>query len=195
MKVTNSCQQLVKSVKWKTSLSLRRSSRIELVRMDQQSQIPISDLFEAHLCVSDLDQAIRFYGTQLGLPLAHVVPERNVAFFWIGAPRKAMLGLWKTATISPGSSAHLAFEVALDDVHAAPSRLRKAGITPLDLAGAPTEEPVVLFGCRRQPFTSAIQITICSSSLLYCRFLRVLTSKSSHGANGSEPPRPSFEVA
>ena len=144
MKVTNSCQQLVKSVKWKTSLSLRRSSRIELVRMDQQSQIPISDLFEAHLCVSDLDQAIRFYGTQLGLPLAHVVPERNVAFFWIGAPRKAMLGLWKTATISPGSSAHLAFEVALDDVHAAPSRLRKAGITPLDLAGAPTEEPVVL---------------------------------------------------
>ena len=112
--------------------------------MGQQTPIPISDLFEAHLFVTDLDQAIRFYGSQLGLPLAHVVPERNVAFFWIGAPRKAMLGLWETTAIPVSAGAHLAFEVALDDVHAAPSRLRKAGITPLDFAGAPTEEPVVL---------------------------------------------------
>ena len=112
--------------------------------MSLQSPIPILGLFEAHLCVSDLDLAIRFYGSQLGLPLARVVRERKVAFFWIGAPRKAMLGLWKTATISDSTSAHLAFEVALADLHAAPSRLRNAGITPLDFAGAPTEEPVVL---------------------------------------------------
>lgn len=111
--------------------------------MSLQSPIPISDLFEAHLCVSDLDQAIGFYGNQLGLPLAHVVPER-VAFFWIGEPRKAMLGLWKATTVSNVASAHLAFEVSLDDLHAAPSRLRNAGITPLDFAGAPTQEPVVL---------------------------------------------------
>ena len=110
----------------------------------QQTPIPISGLFEAHLCVSDLDRAIRFYGTQLGLSLARVVPERTVAFFWIGAPRKAMLGLWETATIPTSAGAHLAFEVALDDVHAAPLRLLNAGIQPLDFAGAPTEEPVVL---------------------------------------------------
>lgn len=112
--------------------------------MSLQSPIPISGLFEAHLCVSKLDLAIRFYGTQLGLPLAHVVPERNVAFFWIGGPRKAMLGLWKAATFFPVASAHLAFEVALEDVHAAPSRLRNAGIVPRGFAGEPTDEPVVL---------------------------------------------------
>ncbi len=46
--------------------------------------IPIRGLFETHLTVRDLDRSIEFYRDTLGLPLAHVVPERNVAFFWIG---------------------------------------------------------------------------------------------------------------
>ncbi len=41
-------------------------------------------------------------------------------------------------------SLHVAFQVALSDLHEAPSRLQKAGIQPIDLAGFPTEEPVVL---------------------------------------------------
>lgn len=41
-------------------------------------------------------------------------------------------------------SLHVAFHVALPDLHQAPSRLQKSGIQPLDLAGLPTDEPVVL---------------------------------------------------
>jgi lactoylglutathione lyase len=43
--------------------------------------IAIRDLFESHLTVSDLDRSIRFYRDSLGLPIAHIVPERRVAFF------------------------------------------------------------------------------------------------------------------
>ena len=41
-------------------------------------------------------------------------------------------------------SLHVAFQVALPDLHEAPSRLQKAGIQPRDLAGLPADEPVVL---------------------------------------------------
>ena len=41
-------------------------------------------------------------------------------------------------------SLHVAFQVALADLHEAAGRLRKAGIEPRDLDGHPTAEPVVL---------------------------------------------------
>ena len=47
--------------------------------MISENLIPIADLFEAHLSVSDLDPAVAFYGKRLGLPLARVFPERKVA--------------------------------------------------------------------------------------------------------------------
>lgn len=56
--------------------------------------IPIGGLFEAHLTVSDLSRSVAFYQDVLGLELAHTIPARHVAFFWIGAPGAAMLGLW-----------------------------------------------------------------------------------------------------
>lgn len=112
--------------------------------MAAESIIPIADLFEAHLTVSELDRAVAFYQDLLGLPLAHLFPERKAAFFWIGAPGKAMLGLWEAGSMPMSISLHVAFQVALSDLHEAPSRLQKAGIQPRDLAGLPTDEPVVL---------------------------------------------------
>jgi len=106
--------------------------------------IPIADLFEAHLTVSELDRAVAFYKDVLRLPLARLFPDRKVAFFWIGAPGRAMLGLWEAGTMPMSISLHVAFQVALSDLHEAPSRLQKAGIQPRDLAGLPTDEPVVL---------------------------------------------------
>jgi lactoylglutathione lyase len=106
--------------------------------------IAIRGLFESHLTVSDLDRAVTFYKKVLGLPLAHRFPERRVAFFWIGSPGKAMLGLWETGTGPQRMSLHLAFEVGVDEVLASVESLRKAGISPLDLDGAPANEPVVL---------------------------------------------------
>ena len=62
------------------------------------SIVPIRGLFEAHLTVSDLDRSIGFYRDVLGLPLATRIPERQVAFFWVPTPDKAMLGLWSIGT-------------------------------------------------------------------------------------------------
>jgi lactoylglutathione lyase len=112
--------------------------------MTTENLIPIADLFEAHLTVNELNRSVAFYRDLLGLPLARVFPERKVAFFWIGAPGKAMLGLWEAGTIPMSISLHVAFQVALSDLHEAPTRLQKAGIQPRDFAGAPTQEPVVL---------------------------------------------------
>ena len=112
--------------------------------MPSKNLTPIADLFEAHLTVTDLDRAVAFYRDQLALPLAHIFPERKVAFFWIGAPGKAMLGLWEAGAMPINLSLHVAFQVALSDLHEAPAKLQNAGIQPRDFTGLPTEEPVVL---------------------------------------------------
>lgn len=106
--------------------------------------IPIQGLFETHLTVANLDRAIQFYGETLGLRRASLIPERRVAFYWLGSHGQSMLGLWETGSSPQRLSLHTAFTVALEDLLAAPARLRAAGITPLDLAGDPVAEPVVL---------------------------------------------------
>jgi len=106
--------------------------------------IPIRSLFESHLTVSDLQRSMAFFGDKLGLKLAHVVPERKVAFYWIGQPGESMLGLWEVGTAPQRMSLHIAFTVELADLLDAPKRLRAAGVIPLDFSGNPTEEPVIL---------------------------------------------------
>jgi catechol 2,3-dioxygenase-like lactoylglutathione lyase family enzyme len=55
--------------------------------------IPVSGLYESHLTVADLDRSIAFYRDVVGLELAHRVPSRHAAFFWIGGRERSMLGL------------------------------------------------------------------------------------------------------
>lgn len=105
--------------------------------------IPVQDLFETHLTVTDLDRAIEFYRDVVGLQLAYVVAARQAAFFWIGPAGNAMLGLWATGSGPQRMTLHTAFRVSLADVVAAPNALRSAGITPLDFEGQPTDEPIV----------------------------------------------------
>jgi lactoylglutathione lyase len=106
--------------------------------------IPIRDLFETHLTVRDLKRAMSFYGETLGLELARVFPERNVAFYWIGPLGGSMLGLWEVGSAPQRMSLHTAFTVELADLLDAPRRLRAANVVPLDFAENPTDEPVVL---------------------------------------------------
>ena len=106
--------------------------------------IPILDLFEAHLMVSDLDAAIEFYRDVVGIHPAHVSPIGDAAFFWIGAPGQALLGLWAGGGGPLRVTTHTAFRASLADVIAAPNTLRDAGVTPLDFSGRATKEPVVL---------------------------------------------------
>ncbi|HBY58730.1 MAG TPA: glyoxalase [Solibacterales bacterium] len=104
----------------------------------------VRSLFETHLTVTDLDRSLAFYRDRLGLTLAAVFPEREVAFFWVGPGRGAMLGLWAAGHGPQRMTHHTAFATSLEDVLAAPAALRAAGITPLDLDERPTSEPVVL---------------------------------------------------
>jgi lactoylglutathione lyase len=105
--------------------------------------IPIRDLFEAHLSVSDLQRSMTFFGDVLGLELAQLFLERKVAFYWIGGRGGSMLGLWEVGTGPQRLSLHVAFRVDIADLLKAPERLRAANVTPLDSAGNPTQEPVV----------------------------------------------------
>ena len=106
--------------------------------------IPIRGLFEAHLTVSNLRRSKAFYGDTLGLKVAGLFPDRRAAFFWMGAPGDSMLGIWETGPTPQRMSLHIAFKVELADLLNAPKQLRAANIVPLDFAGNPTEEPVVL---------------------------------------------------
>jgi lactoylglutathione lyase len=105
--------------------------------------IPIRDLFEAHLTVKDLQRSMRFFGDALGLELAQVFPERKVAFYWVGRPGDAMLGLWGAGMGPQRMNLHVAFSVDLDNLLQAAEQLRKANIVPLNFAGEPTDEPIV----------------------------------------------------
>src|SRR6185436_8090551 len=106
--------------------------------------IPIRQLFETHLTVSDLQRAMEFYGGVLGLPLALSFPERRVAFYWLGSPGGSMLGIWESGTGPQRMSLHTAFSVDLPDLLQAPLRLREAKVEALDFWQKPAEEPVVL---------------------------------------------------
>jgi lactoylglutathione lyase len=101
-------------------------------------------LFETHLTVSDLDRSIEFYRDVVGLPLALVIEERGAAFFWIGGPGKAMLGLWSLGSAPMGMSLHFALEASLEDVLGATDGLRSNGVMPLSFFGAETSEPSVI---------------------------------------------------
>jgi len=105
--------------------------------------IPVQDLFEVHMIVSDLDRAVAFYRDALGLRLAYILPARQAAFFWIGAAGNAMLGLWTAGPAPQKLTLHTAFRVSLADVVEAPQALRAAGIIPLDFDDRPADQPIV----------------------------------------------------
>jgi lactoylglutathione lyase len=104
----------------------------------------VRGLFETHLTVADLSRSVAFYRDVVGLPVALEVPERGAAFHWIGAPGQAMLGLWSIGSAPMGMQLHIAFEMSLPDVLAAPERLLTLGVQPLSFFGEPADEPSVI---------------------------------------------------
>lgn len=109
------------------------------------SIVPIQGLWETHLTVADLDRSIGFYRDVVGLTLAHIVPERHAAFFWICQPRQAMLGLWSVHTSPMAMRLRYPFQVTLEHVQASVAALRQAGLQPVSGSGGrPTGEPEVI---------------------------------------------------
>jgi lactoylglutathione lyase len=106
--------------------------------------VPVQGLFEAHLPAADVDRAVQFYRDIVGLSVALEVPERGAAFFWVGEPGKAMLGIWSLGSMPMGLSLHVAFSVPLEDVLGSCRRLRDLGVTPLSFFAEETDEPSVI---------------------------------------------------
>jgi lactoylglutathione lyase len=104
----------------------------------------VRGLFETHLTVADLNRSVAFYRDIVGLAVALELPERGAAFHWIGKPGQAMLGLWSIGSAPMGMRLHVAFDMALADVQAAPDRLKAQGVQPLSFFGEPTNEPSVI---------------------------------------------------
>ena len=104
----------------------------------------VRGLFETHLTVAELPRSVAFYRDVVGLPVALELPERGAAFHWIGRPGQAMLGLWSIGSAPMNMQLHVAFDVALDDVLAAPRTLRERGVEPLSFFGEPADEPSVI---------------------------------------------------
>ncbi len=106
--------------------------------------VPVGGLFEAHLTVSDLSRSVAFYREIVGLSLAYELPERDAAFFWLGPPGEAMLGLWALGSAPVALSLHVAFRASLEDVLSACERLRSLGVVPLSFFATETSEPSVI---------------------------------------------------
>ena len=106
--------------------------------------LPIEALFESHLTVSNLERSMAFYGGVLKLELAQMIPERRVAFYWLGGAGTSMLGLWEAGSSPQRMSLHIAFRTDLTSLLEAPGRLRAANVVPLDFFGSPSDEPTVL---------------------------------------------------
>src|SRR4029453_721767 len=157
--------------------------------------IPILVLFEGHLTVTDLDRAVEFYRGVLGLRLAHVVPARQAAFFWIGPAGNAMLGLWGTGSGPQRMALHTAFRASLAAVVAAPSALRSAARRPTLPGNQPTSRwsPP---GCRPRPSSFTIRTVTCWSTSPCSQTRHALKRASFRGENGNShiaPPwRPSL---
>lgn len=103
----------------------------------------VTGLYESHLTVSDLERSIAFYRDVVGLELAHRIPRRHAAFFWIGARERSMLGLWSIHSSPLRMRLHISFAAGLDDLVGSIDVLRSKGLQATTGGGVPIDEPIV----------------------------------------------------
>jgi len=103
----------------------------------------IKGLFETHLFVEDLERSIDFYENVLGLTKCGYNDERRVAFFWIGEPKTAMLGLWEKPK-EQIDIRHFAFRCDVDDVlNKSVDFLKARNLQPYNFLKDGNEKPMV----------------------------------------------------
>lgn len=103
----------------------------------------IKGLYETHLFVENLERSIDFYKTALGLLPCYHGEGRRAAFFWIGKPKEAMLGLWEKPKAEIDIR-HFAFRCEVDDVlNKSVSFLKQRNLTPYNFLKDGTERPMV----------------------------------------------------
>jgi len=103
----------------------------------------IKGLYETHLFVENLEKSVDFYTNVLGLELCYFEAERQIAFFWIGNPKEAMLGLWQKPK-NEIVKGHFAFRCDTDDILNKSIRfLKERKLKPYNFLNDGTERPMV----------------------------------------------------
>ena len=103
----------------------------------------IKGLYETHLFVESLDRSVNFYKNVLGLQQCYYEEGRRAAFFWIGKPKQAMLGLWEKPK-EEIDIRHFAFNCDVEDIlHNSVSFLKERNLKPYNFLKDGTERPMV----------------------------------------------------
>jgi len=109
----------------------------------------VERLFEDHISIRNLERSLRFYcdtlGMEVGLVQSQSPEGMGGALLWMGGPGNSMLGLYSLGSTWPLTimQHHTAFEVTLENLFAAPNKLRAAGVTAVGGRGEPIDKPVV----------------------------------------------------
>lgn len=103
----------------------------------------IKGLYETHLFVENLERSIEFYSNEMGLEQCRVNDDRRTAFFWIGKPKQAMLGLWEKPK-EQIDIRHYAFQCEPDwIVNESVEYLKKRNINCWNFLNDGTDQPMV----------------------------------------------------
>ncbi|WP_308004165.1 VOC family protein [uncultured Chryseobacterium sp.] len=102
----------------------------------------IKGLYETHVQVSDLENAIKFYTEILGLEFAHKEENRRIAFLWIGKNKESMLGLWEQKENL--QTRHFAFTAEKEDIlNYSVEFLKNKNLKPYNFLKDGIEKPMV----------------------------------------------------
>ena len=103
----------------------------------------IKGLFETHLFVENLERSVDFYKNVLGLTECSYNDDRRIAFFWIGEPKGAMLGLWEKPK-EEIDIRHFAFGFEVEDVlNKSVDFLKTRNLKPYNFLKDGSEQPMV----------------------------------------------------
>jgi len=103
----------------------------------------IKGLFETHIDVEDLERSIDFYKNVMGLTQCYYEEGRRIAFFWVGEPKGAMLGLWEKPK-GEVCVKHFAFRCDVDDVlNKSVTFLQKNNLKPYNFLKSDDLAPMV----------------------------------------------------
>lgn len=103
----------------------------------------IKGLYETHLFVEHIERSMEFYGDVLGLKLGHFEEKRRAAFFWIGADKQSMLGLWEKPK-DEIDIRHFAFECEPDWIlNESVQFLKSKNLTSRNFLNDGTDRPMV----------------------------------------------------
>ena len=132
----------------------------------------IKGLYETHLFVENLEKSIHFYSNVLGLEQCYFEAERRTAFFWIGKPKEAMLGLWEKPK-EEIDKRHFAFRCDTEDIlNKSMEFLKERNLKPYNFLKDGTERPMVF------AWMPAIAIYFNDPDGHYLEFIGVLDGKA-----------------